>query len=187
MIKALNKHVFWEAVKSRITFSTICRNNDKQISRWGSRKKKKPKIYLPHKINICIKKTGQNSKDNELTQKELIRFWSIQYWRGLKLVASEWVKTGRYISVGTDGSTGLIYSCGSEWNSWFVSHRSSSHKVLNWTLYIYLNTLAYQNMMLLVWEKSIDLFRWIKHLWLFFLNVQYLRCCMRHLSSNTVF
>lgn len=113
------------------------------------------------------KKTRQRSKDKELTQKELTRFWSIQYWRGLKLVASKWVKTGKNISVGTDGSAGLIYSYESEWNFWFVSHRGSSHRALNWTLYIYLNTLAYQNMMPSVWEKSIDLFRWIKSLWLF--------------------
>lgn len=136
MIKALNKHVVWGAVKARITFSSICRNNDKQISRWESRDMKKPKIFPPHKRNVCIKKTGQTSKDKELPQKELIRFWSNQYWRGLKLIASEWVKTGRYISVGIDGSAALIYSWGSEWNFWLVSHRGSSHVALNWTVYI---------------------------------------------------
>lgn len=134
----------------------------------------------------ALKKTGQSSKDKELTQKELIRFWSIQYWRRLALISSEWVKTGRYISVGTDGSAGLIYTCRSEWNFWFVSHRGSSNRALNWTLYIYLNNLAYQNIMLSVWEKSVHLFRWIKSL-TFFENVQYLRCCMRHLSSNPFF
>lgn len=94
----------------------------------------------------ALKKQDRAQK-TKLTQKELIRFWSIQYWRRLALISSEWVKTGRYISVGTDGSAGLIYTCRSEWNFWFVSHRGSSNRALNWTLYIYLNNLAYQNIM----------------------------------------